>query len=152
MHVRRLSQWLHCDLLRERRRLDEHEPQLKGVCSRALDLWAAAHRTVSLPTQQAADLIALVPRALTHSPSAPQEPSPLPPSPPTAGGNWLREMELMQRHSQYIVTKPETKSSKDKEKEKEKSDELNRSTSLRRKGTWTRLLRAQNANPPEGSF
>lgn len=59
----------------------------------------------------------------------------------------------MQRHSQYIVSKPATKSSKDKEKEKEKekTDEMGRSTSLRRKGTWTRLLRAQNASPADGS-
>ncbi|KAF9010401.1 hypothetical protein BDZ89DRAFT_1143516 [Hymenopellis radicata] len=109
-------------------------------------------RADALPVGAAVPLIPAIhaPPPLASPP--PREPSPLPPSPPTAGGNWLREMELMQRHSQYIVTKPETKSSKDKEKEKEKSDELNRSTSLRRKGTWTRLLRAQNANPPEGSF
>ncbi|KAF9023736.1 hypothetical protein BDZ89DRAFT_1041481 [Hymenopellis radicata] len=162
MRVRRLSQsllhlWLHFDLLQERHQLDDHQDQPNGVCSRELYPRPAAHRAVSVLTQQATDLnrTASLPgtrAGITRfglsrrrrdrkfpllegfaSPArvmrygnirSKRYSTPVAPSRATvtarARRNWLREAEIMQRHSQYIVSKPVVKSSKDKQKKKKK--------------------------------
>ncbi|KAF9025637.1 hypothetical protein BDZ89DRAFT_1068127 [Hymenopellis radicata] len=156
------------------RRLLSRAPSTGVRPSRGLPSNPAINRThaatlppgAALPVNPATH-VSDVPSPPSRTPSPPPPPpSPLipppPPSPPALGGNWLREMELMQRHSQYIVSKPVTK---EREKMRPPSDGSSTSgstnttsasntsgTSLKRKGTWNRLLGLQNSNPPNGGF